>query len=102
MAKRRRIHSSTRRDLERCFGPLPSDDSSVLKLWNDRLGIVCKPCWELHYCPYGPLVEELPAWRPTRASAEAHDKYLTECLETGLVGSPDDQMPLEDWRRQLF
>ena len=21
---------------------------------------VCKPCWELKYCPYGPLVEEFP------------------------------------------
>lgn len=22
--------------------------------------VVCKPCWELHYCPYGPLVEFFP------------------------------------------
>jgi hypothetical protein len=22
--------------------------------------IVCKPCWELKYCPYGPLVEFFP------------------------------------------
>ena len=21
---------------------------------------VCKPCWELHYCPYGPIVEKFP------------------------------------------
>jgi hypothetical protein len=21
---------------------------------------VCKPCWELHYCPYGVLVESMP------------------------------------------
>lgn len=21
---------------------------------------ICKPCWELKYCPYGPLVERLP------------------------------------------
>src|SRR5579864_3675797 len=21
---------------------------------------VCKPCWELKYCPYGPLVEQFP------------------------------------------
>jgi hypothetical protein len=21
---------------------------------------VCKPCWELRYCPYGPLVEYFP------------------------------------------
>lgn len=24
------------------------------------LGSVCKPCWELMYCPYGPLVETFP------------------------------------------
>ncbi len=23
--------------------------------------VVCKPCWELRYCPYGPLVEYFPA-----------------------------------------
>ena len=22
--------------------------------------VVCKPCWELKYCPYGPLVEQFP------------------------------------------
>ncbi len=22
--------------------------------------VVCKPCWELKYCPYGPLVEFFP------------------------------------------
>ncbi len=21
---------------------------------------MCKPCWELKYCPYGPLVEDFP------------------------------------------
>lgn len=24
-------------------------------------GSVCKPCWELKYCPYGPLVEDFPS-----------------------------------------
>ena len=27
---------------------------------NDYIKAVCKPCWELNYCPYGPLVEEFP------------------------------------------
>ena len=30
------------------------------KEWNARTKHVCKPCWELHYCPYGKLVEEFP------------------------------------------
>lgn len=28
--------------------------------WRARVKAVCKPCWELKYCPYGPLVEEFP------------------------------------------
>lgn len=28
--------------------------------WDRRVQAVCKPCWELEYCPYGPLVEEFP------------------------------------------
>lgn len=38
----------------------------VIQLWADCIGwqrrvkAVCKPCWELKYCPYGPVVEEFP------------------------------------------
>lgn len=28
--------------------------------WEKRVKAVCKPCWELKYCPYGPLVEDFP------------------------------------------
>ena len=28
--------------------------------WKKRVKAVCKPCWELKYCPYGPLVELFP------------------------------------------
>ncbi|SKC86849.1 HNH endonuclease [Ohtaekwangia koreensis] len=28
--------------------------------WKKRVKAVCKPCWELKYCPYGPLVEDFP------------------------------------------
>jgi HNH endonuclease len=28
--------------------------------WKRRVKAVCKPCWELKYCPYGALVEQLP------------------------------------------
>ena len=28
--------------------------------WDKRVKAVCKPCWELKYCPYGPLIEEFP------------------------------------------
>lgn len=29
--------------------------------WKKRVKAVCKPCWEIKYCPYGPLVESFPA-----------------------------------------
>lgn len=28
--------------------------------WEKRTKAVCKPCWELKYCPYGILVEDFP------------------------------------------
>jgi len=28
--------------------------------WDKRVQAVCKPCWELKYCPYGPVVEYFP------------------------------------------
>ena len=28
--------------------------------WSKRVKAVCKPCWEIKYCPYGPLVEDSP------------------------------------------
>jgi hypothetical protein len=31
--------------------------------WERRVKAVCKPCWEIKYCPYGPLVEDFPLKR---------------------------------------
>ena len=28
--------------------------------WSKRVKAVCKPCWEIKYCPYGPFVKEFP------------------------------------------
>lgn len=28
--------------------------------WDDRVKAICKPCWEIKYCPYGSLVEDFP------------------------------------------
>jgi len=28
--------------------------------WKKKVPALCKPCWELKYCPYGPLVEDFP------------------------------------------
>src|ERR1700722_15142542 len=38
-------------------------------------GSVCKPCWELKYCPYGQLVELFPLPPITRTPSEVEDDY---------------------------
>ena len=53
----------------------------------------CKPCWELKYCPYGPLVEQFPLPRITRSDAIQHNEFLRQQLK---VGSYDG------WRKRLF
>jgi hypothetical protein len=77
-----------------------ADDAEVLSVWKEASTRVCKPCWELKYCPYGPLVEQSPLLPPLRESAVEHNAYLVQCLETGIYGQ--DDKPLEPERRKLF
>jgi hypothetical protein len=44
---------------------------------------VCKPCWELNYCPYGPLVEQFPPCIPTRKEAREHNQFLLNQMKSG-------------------
>jgi hypothetical protein len=74
-------------------------DDQVLKQWKQACSRVCKPCWELRYCPYGPLVEEFPLVPPTKASALEHHEYLKHLLRSG---SLPDGTPLEEWRWESF
>jgi hypothetical protein len=45
---------------------MPKKPSNVFVVWGKRVNwkkrvkAVCKPCWEVKYCPYGPLVERFP------------------------------------------
>lgn len=74
-------------------------DRSLLRDWNKRLGEICKPCWELKYCPYGPLVEQFPLLPVIRDQSQKHHNYLKNCLETGVLG---DGHPLDEERREIF
>src|SRR5438309_2343790 len=74
-------------------------DDAVLKSWFRRTREVCKPCWELKYCPYGPLVEDFPLPPPTLAETEKHNEYLRRCLETGRLA---DGAKLDAPRRRFF
>lgn len=51
--------------------------------WKQRSQHVCKPCWELKYCPYGPLVEQFPLPGMTRKEAVDHNEFLKEELKKG-------------------
>lgn len=74
-------------------------DKDVLRHWKTVSTKVCKPCWELRYCPYGPLVEDSPLLPPIRAEAVRHNEYLKECLRTGQLA---DGGKLDPARRRAF
>ena len=61
--------------------------SDLMKHWKKKTTIVCKPCWELKYCPYGPFVEQSPILPPLRKEADNHIAYLKDCLKTGVIGT---------------
>jgi len=82
-----------------------SDDTSdkeIEKSLKKRLSTICKPCWELKYCPYGPLVEDFPLPPITRKEHQEHINYLKECIRTGYMGQGDNKTPLDDERRKWF
>lgn len=78
------IHPEIKRRLG--YDPLMSD-KEFLADWKKRSTQVCKPCWELKYCPYGPFVEQSPLMPPTADVAIRHIDYFRECLDSGMVGS---------------
>jgi hypothetical protein len=82
------------------LGYEPSDsDSGIIADWKARTKRICKPCWELKYCPYGPLVEDFPLLPVLREEAALHNEYLESCLTSGKLG---DGRPLDAQRRKLF
>jgi len=48
--------------------------------------IVCKPCWELKYCPYGPLVEFFPLPSDDRPLSDVRKCYES-CIGAVRSGS---------------
>lgn len=97
--KRRRgapIHSSIK---ERLGYDANEPDDDIYEDWKTRTTRQCKPCWELKYCPYGPLVEQLPMLPPLRSALEEQQAYFKHCLETGTVGTIE---PLSDEMRATY
>jgi hypothetical protein len=79
------------------YKPETSDDK-VMADWKRRASRVCKPCLEIHYCPYGPLVEDFPLLPMTCEEAkEEYEEYKSSLK----AGKTCDGEPLEKWRRGL-
>jgi 5-methylcytosine-specific restriction endonuclease McrA len=96
MTKQQKIHSSVKKALGY---DIDISDKDFLDSWKDRSTQVCKPCWELKYCPYGPFVEQSPLLPSTRQSATAHNEYLKRILETGLIG---DTTPIDEKQKTEY
>lgn len=77
-------------------------DQEINKYLRDLLKEVCKPCWELKYCPYGPLVEDFPLPPLTKKEHDKHLEYQKRCLESGFSGEGDNRRPLTDDLRKMF
>jgi hypothetical protein len=75
-----KIHSSIRKTLSY---PKSISDNEIISDWKDRTSKLCKPCWELKYCPYGYLVEQFPMIPDTLGPALEHQVYLKKCLKQG-------------------
>lgn len=86
--------------IKQSLGYEPDDDEKeLLADWKKRTSELCKPCWELHYCPYGPVVEDFPLLPTLRAGAIDHNRYISKCLETGVLGTGEK---LDEARRKMF
>jgi len=80
--------------IKHLLGFSPKDrDEKVRKEWNKRIKNICKPCWEIKYCPYGPLVEQFPLLDLTRREAIEHNNFLKSQL---------DKKVYNGWRKKVF
>lgn len=78
------IHNSIKETLG-YPGDIPDD--KFLADWKKRSTHVCKPCWELKYCPYGPFVEQSPLLPSIRSKAKTHNEHIKNILDSGFIGT---------------
>ena len=79
-----------------------SEEPKLRRELNSRLNNICKPCWELKYCPYGPLVEDFPLPPMLMRDYQEHISYLKTCLEKNAMGENFNLPLLDDERRASF
>lgn len=85
----------SKRLLEYFEADTPPKEHELQKELNSRLKHIVKPCWELKFCPYGPLVEDFPLPPLIHQEHRAHNQYLKDCLITGGIGENHD-IPLDN------
>jgi 5-methylcytosine-specific restriction endonuclease McrA len=91
---------SMHRSIKKALGyGLYAADAKLLCDWKKRTKKVCKPCWELQYCPYGPVVEDFPLFPVVRSEAKEHNDYLRSCLASGRLA---DGRKVDRRRRKFF
>lgn len=83
------------------MGELPEKENNKLKKevahalspkgWKERTAHVCKPCWELKYCPYGNLVEDFPIADVEVAKAEELGWYAKPAKNKGRIPCDKDE-----------
>lgn len=71
----------------------------ALAKWDRRARSVCKPCWELKYCPYGRLVEEFPNVPATTAQVAEWIEGNRTTLASGVDGAGE---PLSEHTRKVL
>ncbi len=86
--------------LKKLLGHKTSESGKeILATWKKITASVCKPCWELKYCPFGTLVEQFPISPPEKAEEEEHSEYLKQCIKIGYLA---DESPLDEIQKEMF
>ncbi|MFA5843220.1 MAG: HNH endonuclease [Coriobacteriia bacterium] len=57
------------------------DDQMLLARWQGYVRDRMKPCWEIDFCPFGPLVEEYPLLPWTVEPVKSTHEELTQRIE---------------------
>lgn len=77
-------------------------DKEAIKLIRDKKKFACKPCWELKYCPYGPLVEQFPTLPFTVAQSLEHQRNYKQFIASGMFGNePLTKERAEDYEKMI-
>lgn len=103
MARTRKSAEPIHPSVKLCLGyEVDEPDDEVRSDWKIRKSRACKPCWELKYCPYGPLVEQSPLLPSLKADAVEHRDHLARILKTGMIGdtrrlTEKDREQYEEW-----